>query len=86
MDKERQSKRSGPWVALVALLGVMGLPVLYVLSLGPASWMYEEGYLSPGMKTALEYIYSPLVWVAENWDWAGGILIAYVMWWAELGS
>lgn len=82
---DRESKRSGPWVAIVALLGVIGLPVLYVLSMGPAVWMHEQGYVSPGMESVLDYVYAPIAWAADNWEWAGDILLMYLMWWVDLG-
>jgi hypothetical protein len=59
MNSERE-KHLGPWI--VALL--IGLPVVYVASFGPACWLCERGIL--GQRNA---------WVAYRpigWTWSNG--------------
>jgi len=44
------------WLALVAVM----LPVIYILSFGPAYWLIANGFLSTAAFTA----YAPLDWLA----------------------
>jgi hypothetical protein len=60
-----------PWI--VALL--IGLPVLYVASFGPACWFasntgvaYRDVMPSRGL-----FVYWPLGWCAETWGWENTI-------------
>jgi hypothetical protein len=67
MSEER--KKSGAWPWIVALLIV--LPVLYVLSFGPACWLASksgEAYSDIRPSRGL-FIYWPLGWCAETWGW-----------------
>jgi hypothetical protein len=41
------------------------LPFLYVLSTGPAVWLYSHGFLSG---KALDFFYAPLVWACDHCD------------------
>ena len=52
--------------AVVAVLVVLFLPVLYVLSIGPAVYLHDRGMLSPSAIGTLEKIYSPLEWAASR--------------------
>ena len=72
MDNER--KPLWPWI--MALL--VALPVLYVLSFGPACWLNERGFL--GMN-AVSSVYSPVLATAEN-----GRLPKIIEWYARLGA
>ncbi len=50
---------TGPLIVGVILLLVL-LPVLFVLSTGPVTWLYERGYVS---REAAGDFYTPLRWV-----------------------
>jgi hypothetical protein len=64
MSEER--KRAGVWPWIVALL--IGLPVLYVASFGPACWFAcETGVAYRDVKPSRGlFIYWPLGWCAET--------------------
>jgi hypothetical protein len=57
---------------------VIGIPVLYVLSIGPAAVMVQKtgGIKSPFIH-ALEAIYTPLIWLCNNNKHFGDLLDAY---------
>ena len=70
---ERDEKRSGVEYAIGLALLLMLLPVLYVLSTGPAAWLWAHGYIS---ENALGVLYAPLNFacdcsesVAVLFDW-----------------
>jgi hypothetical protein len=54
-----------PRSSLAVLLAVATalLPAAYVLSLGPAAWLYDRGYLSDDVF----YAYAPLKFLRNNW-------------------
>ena len=57
-----ESRRSGP-AAVVVILVLIALPILYVLSLGPAVWLMEHNYLD---RETARHIYYPLIFAAES--------------------
>ena len=57
-DKNQQGIGS-----FLILVGVILLPVLYVLSIGPVAWSYEQMGWTPGMMRAF---YLPVVWLHEH--------------------
>ena len=70
---ERDDKRSGLEYAIGLALLLILLPVLYVLSTGPAAWLWAHGYIS---EDALGVLYAPLNFacdcsegVAVLFDW-----------------
>jgi len=57
------------WPLLTAAL--VGLPVLYVASWGPAVWIYVYGSdrgwrISGSLQIILDWVYYPLVWLILN--------------------
>ena len=58
----RDRGATGPLVFLAIVLMVL-LPVLYLLSAGPATWLYSRGCIS---SEAVEFFYTPLAWVCEH--------------------
>jgi hypothetical protein len=64
-----------PWI--VALL--VGLPVMYVLSFGPACWTASR--ISAGA-SALPAFYRPITWVM----WRNDRVMEAMNWYAECGS
>jgi hypothetical protein len=53
-----EHKRRFKWIAILLLL-----PVLYVLSIGPAFWLFWEGHAS--MPT-IRKVYAPMFWLHKN--------------------
>jgi len=65
------------WTGIVALL----LPVVYVLSLGPAVWLHDRGGLGSEMNEFIRLTYSPLAWLRENSEVCRHVLDWYVGLW-----
>jgi hypothetical protein len=74
------SDRKRPlWPYIVALL--IGLPVLYVASFGPACWIVSR---VPLLSQRLLFVYRPLDWaawelpdsVSETLDWYGNLILS----------
>lgn len=61
-----------PWVGWLAWVILM--PVLYVLSLGPANWLHKQGV----WQKPLEAIYSPLEYLPNSFLEPIG---PYIEWW-----
>ena len=54
-----------PWIVAV----LVGVPVLYVLSFGPACWLALNGRLPPrgyGMSPAQMRFYDPVFWIMHS--------------------
>jgi hypothetical protein len=73
--------RVAPLVACV-ILGLIFLPVLYVLSIGPAVWLSEHGYLSDELG---RWIYAPLSAAANHYPAIGRWLVWYMSLFGDLG-
>ncbi len=66
MHTESSPERSKRGAAPMVVVGLFLLPVLYVLSVGPAVWFIET---QPRRGTAVDVyrvVYSPLGWLADN--------------------
>jgi len=78
MDDDRnRGGMAGPILSVCALL--LFLPLLYVLSCGPAVALVTRGYLSRG---SFDVAYYPLSLAARNFTWIGQILESYAQLWA----
>ena len=75
--------RSSGSIAVVAVLVLLFLPVLYVLSIGPAVFMYDRHMLSPSVASTLETIYSPLEWASNQSKAIEYPLNSYIQLWAS---
>jgi hypothetical protein len=64
MDEKRTNKSSPVW-AVVVLLVLASVP-LYVLSIGPAVYLLNVGFIRS--TKPIETFYAPLVWAAERWE------------------
>jgi hypothetical protein len=62
------------------LVTVVGLPVLYVASIGPWFWLDSSGRLSPSL-VWMNQTYDPIHWIAERSTWANDALSAYLSLW-----
>ena len=77
-------KSSGGRAIAAVVIAVIGLPIVYVLSVGPAAWLSVNNYLSPQMEHMLEAFYFPLAWAVNNSEWASSVMIAYMSLWVEM--
>ena len=52
---------------IFAVIGLLVLlPILYVLSAGPAHWLWTRGYIS-GEEGSFQWVfYTPMRWTCEN--------------------
>jgi hypothetical protein len=77
----KDGKKRGAWTTPVIIVVVLVLAlVLYVLSLGPATLLQNNGYLSRG---TVRFIYFPLDKVC---DWSPAInrvITWYWSWWVD---
>jgi hypothetical protein len=55
--------RKKPGVAFWATVVVVGLPLLYVLSFGPACWLARQRFLPPSVAAQ---IYRPILWASAD--------------------
>ena len=77
--RERDEKRGGSGCVVVGLvLTVLFLPVLYVLSIGPAHWI---AFHNPSTQPFLQWVYSPLVKLMLAEPTAGKCLDWYLNLW-----
>jgi hypothetical protein len=78
-EKSSQSMR-GATVALVAMIVLM--PLLYLLSIGPAVWLFKNGAFSVGtMESIIMPVYAPLDWVRGHFPLCGAVMDSYVELW-----
>jgi hypothetical protein len=73
------SRKSGGAVVVVVAIVVIALPVLYVLSIGPAGWLVDHGYVT---REHAQIVYYPLILAAMNSTWINSALQAYMSWFA----
>ena len=59
-------------------MGVLVLLPIYVLSVGPALWFCNHGYMS---EDAITPFYAPLKWLVERSELIGNVMRWYVALW-----
>lgn len=68
--------------ALLIASFVLTLPVWYMLSVGPASWLFQRGLIPPALVPHVVAYYVPLLWLHDNFDTCGQVLECYLdLWW-----
>lgn len=67
-------KRGSGWPALIAGACVT-LPILYVLSVGPAAWLLDRRMLD---ERIIRSLYSPLSWIDNHFPEVGKYIIWYM--------
>lgn len=77
MTRERTNSGAAVTASVVVLL-LVAMPVLYVLSLGPAALLHKHGYL----EKPIEVICSPLEILAESNEPVRNVLDSYVRLWS----
>jgi hypothetical protein len=75
MEDSRRS--SAPIVVSATLLFTLALPVLYILSVGPASWLVEHGYLD--RESAIAF-YSPIRYAVQHSSTVQAAMNWYLSW------
>jgi hypothetical protein len=75
MPRERSNPLAA--AAVVAFL----LPLLYVLSVGPAAWLYNAGGLGKSGEETLQACYKPLELLHDRFEWAQVPLDWRLEWW-----
>ena len=73
---------SSPAAAVGVLLLVL-LPILYVLSIGPAIWLHDHGFMPGPLEDIAEAVYTPLVWAASLSPALEAPLDFYIELWEE---
>jgi len=63
MNSESRRSRSG---AALALVMVILLPMLYVLSIGPAAMLVQMTGTEQELAPVLQVFYFPVIWLHEN--------------------
>ena len=72
---ERQQETRAQPLAVSIIVVLLMLPVVYVLSTGPAVWLISRGYLDDD---AARWFYTPLEWLAERSEMIQGWFQWYV--------
>ncbi len=73
--RDKTSGGSSGAAVVVVVVVLLLLPVLYVLSIGPANWLILSGYISD---EAAQAVYSPLIALHNSNETIGGVLEWYV--------
>jgi hypothetical protein len=96
MDEKPRKRSSGKVVCLVVLVVLLGVPVLYCLSSGPAAILVERGYVHG---PDLDGFYGPLgdliYWLDDQLpqdpETVGGpdepvfgLYVRYIIWWHRI--
>jgi hypothetical protein len=77
MSETKKRAPVGAWVALA-----IALPVLYVLSIGPAIWLDKYAGM-PALMWGLKVIYSPLVWLMDTNETMKSAMMWYIELWTD---
>jgi hypothetical protein len=76
MDEKRASNSSPTWMVVVLLF--LGSIPLYPLSIGPAIYLLNAGFIP---KKPVEIFYAPLAWAANHCDPLDYALKRYIALW-----
>lgn len=80
-SKPGTQERGSPGVVVLLVALLVLLPVFYVLSVGPAQWLSNRGYLSQGVESLLGLAYTPLQLLFNNWEPFRNLMIWYLAFW-----
>lgn len=74
------------WAKRTAIAVLVGSPLLYVLSFGPAVWLSGRGFFfgtsMDGRRMFIDSFYTPILWTAAD---APSWVRNAVQWWGSLG-
>ena len=79
MKNERKPSKGG-WAIVVAMVVIVGLPTVYVLSIGPALWLCDHGYVRG---RTVDAVYRPIYIADEEFPAVGSVLHPYAAWWRK---
>ena len=82
-NRDRRAKRRARRSARALVILVLILPILYAVSFGPARALEAQGYLSEEIVTST---YTPLLWLAERWEWLDSLLKAHADDWTTVAT
>ena len=74
---EHDEKRGGAGCVIGLVLVILLLPVLYVLSIGPISWLMNRQLIVPA---SVGRFYWPITYLCQNWAPSGKV----IGWWQDL--
>lgn len=77
--KQPDKKRGGYAVVVVVVVVFVLLPVLYVASIGPMSWLASHHLISKDVG----WLYAPVGWACSKSDIIDATVRAYVTWWRK---
>ncbi|WP_395739689.1 hypothetical protein [Prosthecobacter sp.] len=80
-DEPDNSRPSSSSSAILAL--VVALPLLYVLSIGPAAYLMSKFRAGQGVEDAASAVYAPILWLHEHTPMKQPIE-SYIDWWERL--
>jgi hypothetical protein len=66
---------AAPVVAVAIVVLIVVLPVLYVLSIGPAIWLVNHGYVD---ENVAETMYLPVLLAVDKFNWLETLLNPWV--------
>ena len=81
---EVSASRWGHW-ALFACVGLIVIVALYVLSIGPAVYLFEVSGEPEWLGDMFSVIYRPIEWLLFGTE-SRELLESYIQWWADLAS
>ena len=74
---EKSEHKGYGWIIALAVM-----LLLYPLSIGPLSWLYENGYLSESTGLFLgRTVYAPLSWLIGSNNWCLELYMWYLSFW-----
>ena len=82
MREETKRGFNGPLIAILVVSLVM-LPLLYILSVGPAAFIYDRLDDNSWQAATLSAIYAPLAWVCERSEQAEQMISWYMKLWGS---
>ena len=84
MKDKATGRGGGAATAVVLVVVLVLLPMLYVLSLGPAVWLVSRGWIGPSWQPGLEKVFAPLEWSVNCAPLVGVPIMRYAeLWRAE---
>lgn len=78
---DKATKRGGGAVAVVVLVLLVILPLLYVLSVGPAIRVHSAAWTGDSADSVIEAVYAPLSRVANRFPLFDPVVDWYVALW-----
>ena len=85
--EDKPTKRSGTVIVIALAAVLVVLSMLYALSMGPALWMINHGWLDPTWAASpVAVAYRPLQWVENRVPIIGPTIATYTDWWLPAGQ